>query len=390
MTRHAKLRSNGATINSKSYLRGESSFLNRIFGVRSGDSSESLAVIRLAKRIASVTAAFFIVSSFSLFDYYLQMPAQGYVDYEEDGLTFEEYMEQDVSGMMASVVQEDGFVLKPNLTSTAGDRSESNQVFEYIAESGDTLSSIAERFGISKETLMMGNGMYDANQFREGMKLRILPVDGVTHIVRSGDTVGGIAQKYKVSEAEIIRQNQLDAENLVIHPDLALIIPGGKVVVSPPRPTYVAQNTNRTVASSGSSTVKSTDYVYSGPAAASGKLLWPVPGGCIITQGYRGGHYAIDCANRAGGTIVSASSGTVVKVNIGNYGGGYGNYAIVDHGNGVQTLYAHFRDVYVTQGQTVGAGDALGFMGTTGRSTGVHLHFEVRVNGAKPNPMNFF
>jgi murein DD-endopeptidase MepM/ murein hydrolase activator NlpD len=119
-----------------------------------------------------------------------------------------------------------------------------------------------------------------------------------------------------------------------------------------------------------------------------GKLAWPVRG--IITQGYYSYHRAIDIANKTGTTIYAAEGGTISLVSTGSYGHGYGNYIIVNHGNGLQTLYAHLHKVYVREGQTVARGESIGEMGNTGRSTGPHLHFEVRDGKVKGNPYTYF
>ena len=392
MARHARLQSRGSSTSSPSYFNEKKSFLFGLFGGsgRTPSSASNLTVIKFAKRIASLTAAFFIFSSFSLFDNYLNTTAQGYVDYDEayeNGLSFDEYKNQDVSVILDNMALNDGVILKPNIGNKERDVDESNQTFAYVVEEDDTLASVAERFGVTKETLMMANGMYDAAQFKVGMTLEVLPVDGVIHLVKAGDTVSGIAQKYEIPESDILRQNQLDSENPVIHPDLALIIPGGKKNVTPPKPTYVASSTNSAVASSVPAPTASS-YVYDGPPA-SGTLLWPAPDGCIITQGFHAGHYAIDCANRSGGPIIASEAGVVTKVNAAGWGGGYGLHVIVNNGQGRQTLYAHFSSLNVVEGQSVAPGELLGMMGTTGRSTGIHLHFEVR-EGSKQNPMNYF
>ena len=121
-------------------------------------------------------------------------------------------------------------------------------------------------------------------------------------------------------------------------------------------------------------------------------LIWPTIKKARLTQGYRRGHYAVDIAIRSKAPIFAAASGKVIKAAYG-WNGGYGNVVIVDHGNGMQTLYGHNEKLYVTVGQYVEQGQTIAWMGRSGRvygPTGIHLHFEVRINGVKYNPMNFF
>ena len=273
---------------------------------------------------------------------------------------------------------EDGFLLKPALNSTTGDRSTANEIFAYEVEPGDTISSIAQRFGVKKETLVMENDLWNANRLRTGLTINILPVDGISHLVKKGDTPTSIAKKYKVEEDVIVRQNQLEDELLI---GSALIIPGAKKEM--PVQKYVSVTGN-------SAPANVAGYNYNG--SSSGRLIWPTLAKAKITQGYRRGHYAVDIATRSKGPIFAATGGKVIKAAYG-WNGGYGNVVILDHGNGMQTLYAHNEKLYVTAGQYVEQGQTIAWMGNSGRVygvTGIHLHFEVRINGVKYNPMNFF
>lgn len=123
-----------------------------------------------------------------------------------------------------------------------------------------------------------------------------------------------------------------------------------------------------------------------GTVSATGSFIWPASGG--ISQGYSFYHKAIDISNGAGGAILAADAGVVAVAGwVDGYG--YGNRVMIDHGNGFVTLYAHLSVVQVRVGQRVGRGDVIGQMGSTGRSTGTHLHFEIRQGGALQNPFNF-
>ncbi|MBU0727411.1 M23 family metallopeptidase [Patescibacteria group bacterium] len=330
--------------------------------------SDNPIIARLTKRIAVFSVAFLLVSSFiPLYQY-----TEGYQAEGDYGVM--EYTEFETDSVLAEMMTEDGFLLKPALNSAQGDRSTANEIFAYEVESGDTLSSIAQRFGISKETLVMENELWNINSLRSGMTLNILPVDGISHLVKKGDTVEKVAKKYSIEADTIITQNQLEEGDELLA-GVALIIPGAKKAM----PVYTA-----------STAPSSASYAYTGPK--TGRLIWPTLAKSGVTQGFRAGHYALDIANRGKGPIFAAASGKVVRADYG-WSGGYGNVVIIDHGNGMQTLYAHNEKLYVTAGQYVEQGQTIAWMGNTGRvygATGIHLHFEVRINGVKYNPMNFF
>lgn len=244
------------------------------------------------------------------------------------------------------------------------------QVYEVLP--ADNLQKIAARYDLRPETILWANPKLESNPdlLWPGQQLIIPPVDGVMHVVRAGDTLSTLAVKYKVSVEEIVEfpLNNLESAATPINNGRQLIIPNGT------KP-YVA----RQVA------------MYRGPVPAnavrgSGNFAWPVSG--HITQQFWHGHRAIDVGARAGAPIVAADSGYVIKASHG-WNGGYGRMVMVDHGNGFVSLYAHMNTVYVRQGENVAKGEQLGTVGNTGRSTGPHLHFEIRQNGAARNPFYF-
>ena len=389
MARHAKLSTNASTHQLLS--NSKRSFLGR-FVFRSNKAQIARPVRNFVKRVASVSAAFFIISSFSVFDNYFQISVQGY-GYEYEGVPVDDFTNQDISEIMANVSETDGFVMKSNGIEGESDRSEANEIVKYQVKAGDTADSIAAQYQISKETVLMTNNFYDANQIKEGMVIDILGVNGITHIVQKGDTLSGIAKKYKIEVADIMRQNQLEEDDSIT-PNMALIIPGASKVVEPPKPVYVGTSTKSSKGSSGNNSSSSlpsyNGYVYDGPVPAGG-YIWPVPNGCRVTQGYHGGHYAMDCANKQGGPIIALTGGSVIKTNTSGYGGGYGLHLVVQDGEGNQQLYAHCKELYVSEGQTVNPGDLLCAMGSTGRSTGPHLHLEFRTAaGNKIDPQTLF
>ncbi len=234
----------------------------------------------------------------------------------------------------------------------------SDQISIYVVREGDTLSQIAEMFNVTVNTIKWGNDL-SSNTLKVGDTLVILPISGVKHIVAKGDTVASLAKKYKGDADEIIAYNNLSSgEALSVGSEI--IVPDGEVLASPSVPRL-----------SGSSGLK--EYV--------GYYLRPIVGG-KKTQGIHG-YNGIDLGAPLGTSILAAADGEVIISRTGGWNGGYGNYIVVRHRNGTQTLYAHNSRNSVSVGDTVNQGDPIGAVGSTGKSTGPHLHFEIR--GAK-NP----
>lgn len=241
----------------------------------------------------------------------------------------------------------------------------------YIVEAGDTISGIAEKFGLNIETIIWANRDLENNPdlLWVGQELTILPVDGVYHQVGNDDTIDGIASTFQVDPEAIINYplNELDPESPVIQPGEWLVIPGGEKPFVP-----------RTVSA------------YSGPVpddatVGSGIFGWPTSGS--ITQGYYAFHPGLDIGGYSGAPILAADSGHVVVARWDDTG--YGNMIVIDHGNGFQTLYGHLQAFYVEAGTNVAKGQQIGEMGSTGNSTGPHLHFEIRQGTIQRNPYGF-
>lgn len=287
------------------------------------------------------------------------------------------------------VLQETGFVLKPSAQTVETDRSHISEVIPYTIEAGDTISGIASRFGVKTQTIMENNeGLSSWSVLKVGKTLNILPVDGFLHTVEAKDSIDSIAKKYKVKPEDILRQNQLaDAK---VAAGTKLIIPGGRKIIEVIEPVFIASSkgTNK----GGKKKAGKATAPGSAPekyAGVNGTYIWPANG--KITQGYHRGHYAIDIGNRNHGPIYSMTGGTVIKASLG-WNGGYGNVIVIDHGNGISTLYAHNEKLYVKVGDQVGQGQTIAWMGNTGRvigTTGIHLHFEVIINGVKKNPLAY-
>lgn len=243
-----------------------------------------------------------------------------------------------------------------------------DKIIEYKVQSGDTLSKIADKFGVSIETIRWQNSLI-RDAVKEGQILEILPVTGISHKVKKGDTVYSIAKQYDTSPQAVVDfpfNTFTNDETFALAMGQVITVPDG-VMPKAQTPARIRQITPD-----------------AGTVVASGNFVWPTGG--TITQRFVWYHKGIDIANSSQPDILAADSGTVVIS--GWSTAGYGNYIIIDHGNGYRTLYGHMQTIYVVSGQTVARGARIGKMGSTGRSTGSHAHFEVILNGVYINPLN--
>lgn len=248
-----------------------------------------------------------------------------------------------------------------------------DEIAYYTVQPGDTVSDIASQFGVTVNTLLWENNLTAYNVIRPGDKLAILPTSGIRHKVASGDTLAKIAKQYDVDQEKIIDTNKLASAN-DLRVGEELLIPGGKKPAPPPTPTYAIR---KILAPQPAGRV----------VTGSGSMAWPST--CRrITQYFSWRHSGIDIACKAGSEIYAADGGTVIKAS-GGWNGGYGIYIIINHGNGIQTLYGHLSKLYVSVGDDVDKGEAIGAEGSTGRSTGPHNHFEIRVGGVRRNPFSY-
>jgi murein DD-endopeptidase MepM/ murein hydrolase activator NlpD len=254
----------------------------------------------------------------------------------------------------------------------------------YTVQDGDTLSTLAERFGLDQRTVVWANDalVQHPDQLSVGQQLVILPLNAAYHMVAEGDTLQSIAAKYQVPAETIIayKGNAITDPN-TLGVGSRLVVPGA-ALPDVPKPTPVPR-----VASDASNGNKGQTYTADADASqpGSGALAWPLDG--MITQNYGGGHRGIDIYRPTGYAIYAADGGTVVLVSWLTYS--YGYHIIIDHGNGLETLYAHMSEIEVEVGQVVTQGQEVGKVGTTGRVTGPHLHFEVLENGVHRNPFNY-
>lgn len=240
----------------------------------------------------------------------------------------------------------------------------SGRISVYVVREGDSLGDIAKMFGVSINTIRWANNL-GSRAIRPGETLIILPVSGVEHKVVKGDTLRAIARKYAADESEIADFNGIDASK-PLAVGSTIIVPGGEIAAPLPakRPA------------SGS-----TRILGGGGPLIEGFFGNPLPGG-RVTQGLHGWN-GIDIGAPRGTPVLASAAGTVIIARTG-WNGGYGTYVVITHSNGTQTLYSHLSGTAVAPGATVGQGDIIGYVGNTGKSTGTHLHFEVR--GAK-NPL---
>lgn len=242
-------------------------------------------------------------------------------------------------------------------------------IIEYTVVSGDTLSSIAKKYGVDTDSIAHLNNFGVGKVLRPGDVIKIPPVSGIIVTVKSGDTIAGLAKKYGLPSAQPIvdwpYNSFVNDETFSLAIGQTLVIPGGK-------PPTVAPVVLRSV---------SSPTLFAG---GTGQFIWPTSG--IITQYFSWYHPGDDIAAGVGTPIAAADAGRVVTVLYDNHD--YGYHIIIDHGNGYRTLYGHLSRIDVSEGQNVGRGERVGLMGSTGRSTGSHLHFEIYQGGGRVNPLS--
>lgn len=240
------------------------------------------------------------------------------------------------------------------------DHPTSDQISIYVVREGDSLSQIAQMFDVSVNTIRWSNDI-SGSTISPGQTLVILPISGVRHTVAKDETLEGIAKKYKGNFEEILQYNNLTSSSKLAVGDI-IVIPDGEILAE----------------SSGSSAPRTR--VVAATKEYVGYYLKPVSG--VRTQNLHG-YNAVDIGAPTGTTVVASAPGTVLISRPSGWNGGYGNYIVIAHPNGTQTLYAHLSSNIVSTGTRVVQGQVIGYVGATGKSTGPHLHFEVR--GAK-NP----
>lgn len=261
-----------------------------------------------------------------------------------------------------------------------------SNIVEYEVSLGDSVFAIAAQYGIQPETVLWSN--YDVlkddpHSLSSGMVLKIPPIDGVYYQWQEGDTFESVAAEFKVDKEIMFTwtANRFDLTNPQIEPGEWVMIPDGQ---------RAFQQWIVPVPARGSAGVSTG--IYGGGACpggydglyGSGAFIWPTSNHTISGNDYWSGHLAIDIGSSTGEPIVASDAGVIMFA--GWSSGGYGYTVAIDHGNGYQTLYGHLSSVNVSCGQSVRQGQLIGLGGSTGNSTGPHLHFEVRLNGGFVNP----
>lgn len=242
----------------------------------------------------------------------------------------------------------------------------SDQISVYVVRKGDTLSQIAKMYGVTTNTILWANDIKDG-VLSEGQTLTILPISGVRHLVKKGETIESIAKQHGGDLNEVLQFNGISIDTKLVIGD-EVIVPNGEVK------TDVA-----TKGSTQSST--KTKVTTKSVPEYTGYYMRPITGG-RKSQGIHG-YNGVDLANSVGTPVMAAAEGTVIVAKNTGWNGGYGKYVVISHPNGTQTLYAHLNQGSVFVGQRVTKGQVIGSLGSTGNSTGPHVHFEIR--GAK-NP----
>ena len=264
----------------------------------------------------------------------------------------------------------------------------------YTVQEGDTVFGIAEKFGLDPQTILWGNYntlLDDPHALRAGQELNILPVNGTYYEWQDGDGLNGVANFFSVSPEDILNftGNNLNPETIGdfarpnITPGTMLIIPGGKrEFVSWSAPLGITREDPALARVLGPG---ACDPVAGG-AVGYGNFVWPTNKHYLSGFDYspKSNQWGIDIAGNGGEGVYATDAGVIVYSGWNNYG--YGNMIMIDHGNGFQSLYAHLSATYRFCGQSVGQGEGIGAIGSTGRSSGAHLHFEIMTASYKINP----
>ncbi len=234
----------------------------------------------------------------------------------------------------------------------------STQISTYVVRNGDTISGVAKMFDVSVSTVLWANNLTSKSVLKAGQTLVILPISGVNYTVKKGDTLRGIANKYDADIIDVLNYNDLTISSPIVV---------GQNLIIPYAEPLAGDKVLPSVSSGSTKLAKAPDKYY----------LRPISSGRVSQKLH--GHNAIDFASPVGTAIMASASGTIIidRMN-GAYNGGYGNYVVISHPNGTQTLYAHMSKSTVSAGQVVSQGEVIGYIGMTGRTTGPHLHFEIR------------
>jgi murein DD-endopeptidase MepM/ murein hydrolase activator NlpD len=230
----------------------------------------------------------------------------------------------------------------------------------YTVQKGDMIGDLAAKFGLNEDTLISVNNIKNTRLIQIGQTLRIPNQDGILYTIKAGEKLEAIAERYETNTAALITANELFSES--VHTGTVLFVPGAKM-----------------------------DWVNK--QEINGDLfIWPVSGYITSSYGYRknpfGGarqfHTGLDIGAPNGRPVKAAMAGRVIVV--GSNDPVFGNYVVLAHHSGYRTLYGHLSVARVKAGAYVATGERIGDVGSTGLSTGYHLHFTVYKNGVTVNP----
>ena len=287
-----------------------------------------------------------------------------------------------VGGGDISIVDSSALVPQDGPSGTLADigsRPVSYNISVYTVREGDTLSGIAHMFGVTMGTITGANEL-QGKPIHPGQELVILPITGVRYSVKAGDTIAGIAKATRSDAYDIRQYNDLSSDADLVA-GASILIPNVETAVATPAAakSATAAAPAKKKPSTSAASAKPAGASKPGPdgsgLALSGYFGLPVHG--IITQGIHG-YNGVDIGAPNGTPIYAAAGGTVIVAKSSGYNGGYGSYVVIRHPNGTQTLYGHMSRVMTTVGAAVTQGANIGLVGSTGESTGNHLHYEVR------------
>lgn len=251
----------------------------------------------------------------------------------------------------------------------------------YVVQDNDTVGSIARRFGVNIGTILWNNKLSERQYIRPGDELIIPPMSGLIVTIKAGDTISKLAGKYDANASEILAANALQADSSLALGS-QLLIPGGRPPEVLQSNTIAQTKTERPFPPSG---IKKPSDLNVGNIASS-RLAWPTTGH-VITQYYGWRHTGVDIDGDYTSPLYAAMDGVVEKA--GWNSSGYGLMVFIGHANGLKTRYGHASKLFVKAGDTVKKGQVIAMMGTTGRSTGTHLHFEVYIGTKRTNPLSY-
>jgi murein DD-endopeptidase MepM/ murein hydrolase activator NlpD len=354
-------------------------------------------VLRLATTTITAVLILLVVWMMSTFYYQESTPA-----HEPGNIAMANPLVEDSSAVAPPFFRADnasfeGIPRIQGMNTVLPNRLARNEVIIYTVESGDSLFSIADKFSLKPESILWGNRYTlgdDPHFILPGQTLNILPVDGVYHQWSAGEGLNGVASVYGVTPEDIINwpgneldPNQIgDYSNPHIPPDKMLVIPGGQGAFTDWRTPRITREEPATARQLGPGACSAS---YDG-VVGSLTFIWPTTERYLSGYDYspETNHFGIDIAGHTGNPIFAADHGVIVYAGWNNFG--YGEMIAIDHGSGWQTLYAHLSQVNVICGQEVYQGDTIGFLGSTGKSSGPHLHFEIRSDDfGRVNPWDF-